>query len=173
MWSASSNLVSTVAGTGLTGLSKDGSPGNVTALFNPRGIVVLPTYDILVAEISIHRIRFISAGGGTVSTWAGSTDGSSGFSGDGGPATSALLFSPAFLTFEPNSGSVYFSDQGNYRIREVLANGTIQTVVGSGASGYLDALNPLSAVASGLSGHAFDAQGSLLFIDRHVFQCTC
>ncbi len=171
MWSASTNQVTTVAGTGSAGVSRDGFPGNDTALSYPYGLLVLPTYDILVAEYSAHRIRFISAGGGNVSTWAGSATGVYGFSGDGGPATSALLYNPNFLTREATTGDVYVTDQLNVRIRVIFANGTISTAMGSGGTGYLDTLNPLAALASiHLYGLAWDGAGTILFVDRQVFQ---
>ncbi len=170
MWSASTNLVSTVAGTGgKAAVSADGFPGNVTALSSPSGIVVLPTYDVLVVESTAHRIRFISAGGGTVSTWAGSTDGLYGFLGDGGPATSALLYNPQALARDFINGDVYFSDMSNYRIRVVRANGTMQTAVGSGGNGFLDSWNAAAALTSdALLGLDLDGAGNLLFVDRQV-----
>jgi hypothetical protein len=169
MWSASTNQVSTVAGTGSASVSSDGSPGNVTDLYSPHGVLVLPTYDVLVVENSAHRIRFISAGGGTVSTWAGSATGEYGFSGDGKAATGALLYNPHSITREPYSGSVYITDQQNYRIRVVLASGIIQTAMGSGGSGYLDSLNPLAALTSiDMFGLAWDGAGSILFVDKQV-----
>jgi DNA-binding beta-propeller fold protein YncE len=126
---------------------------------------VLPTYDILVAEYSAHRIRFISAGGGTVSTWAGSTGGSYGSSGDGKAATSALFNGPYGLARDPISGDVYVSDQGNQRIRVVRANGTLQAAAGSGSNGFLDSLNPLTAnFSSGLCGIKFDSIRNRLII---------
>jgi DNA-binding beta-propeller fold protein YncE len=63
----------------------------------------------------------------TVSVLAG--DGHYGFSGDGQPATQARLNRPLYLAAAPD-GTVYVADSGNFRIRAIASNGTIQTVVG-------------------------------------------
>jgi serine/threonine-protein kinase len=57
----------------------------------------------------------------------------SGFGGDGGPATNALMNSPAEIAVDGN-GNVYFYDEGNYRIRKVNAQGIISTVIGGGTA---------------------------------------
>ena len=61
--------------------------------------------------------------------------GVSGFSGDGGPATAAKIYSVTGLAFGPD-GSLYFSDGNNYRIRRVSPDGIITTVAGNGGSGF-------------------------------------
>jgi len=70
---------------------------------------------------------------GTISTVAGS--GTLGFSGDGGPATSARLFSPSGLALD-NAGNLFILDQGNHRIRKVNTAGVISTVAGNGSGGF-------------------------------------
>ena len=68
-------------------------------------------------------------GCGTIFTIAGNSSppGQIGFSGDGGPATNAALFSPRGSAIGPD-GSIYFSDQGNFRIRRIAPDGVITTV---------------------------------------------
>ena len=63
----------------------------------------------------------------TISTVAG--DGSSSFSGDGGPATSATLMNPYGVAVD-NNGNFYFTDSGNARIRKVNSSGIISTPAG-------------------------------------------
>jgi len=67
---------------------------------------------------------------GEIRTVAGT--GVKGFSGDGGPATSAQLNNPFGLTRGPD-GALYFCDTENHRIRKIAADGRIATVAGSGA----------------------------------------
>ena len=68
---------------------------------------------------------------GTILTYAG--NGHAGFGGDGGPAGSASLDLPSGLTLDA-AGNVYFSDTGNFRIREVnLATNIVTTVAGTGS----------------------------------------
>ena len=66
---------------------------------------------------------------GSIQVVAGT--GSFGFSGDGGPATSALLHDPKDIIISKD-GTIYFYDDGNRRIRKVNASGQISTVAGNG-----------------------------------------
>jgi uncharacterized protein (TIGR03437 family) len=76
------------------------------------------------------------AQGGIITTIAGSTKGTFGFSGDGGPAINALLsFSPGGVAVD-NTGRVYIADQQNNRIRRVDTAGVITTVAGDGSGTF-------------------------------------
>ncbi len=66
--------------------------------------------------------------GGTITTIAG--NGSEGFSGDGGPATSASLGFPCGVAVD-SAGNLYIADFENSRIRKV-SGGTITTIAGNG-----------------------------------------
>jgi hypothetical protein len=71
---------------------------------------------------------------GTITTVAG--NGTQGFSGDGGLATSAELHYPAGV-FVDAVGNMFIVDYGNNRIREVVAStGNINTVAGNGTPGF-------------------------------------
>jgi uncharacterized protein (TIGR03437 family) len=67
-----------------------------------------------------------------ITTFAG--NGTHGFSGDGGPATAAMLACPTRIVFDA-FGVLYIADQCNHRIRTVDRSGTIRTVAGSGMAG--------------------------------------
>src|SRR5205823_5286019 len=70
---------------------------------------------------------------GMISTFAGT--GVAGFSGDGGPATSAQLSGPVGPgVATDSSGNIYITDNGNSRIRKISSNGTISTFVGNGSN---------------------------------------
>ncbi len=91
--------------------------------------------------------------------------GTSGFSGDGGPARLARISSPGGLSVAPD-GSIYFSDSGNQRIRRIDTNGIISTVVGTGTAGFLGDGGPATqARVAGPQGTAFGSDGSLYFAD--------
>ena len=113
---------------------------------------------------------------GAVTTIAGT--GTSGFSGDGGPATAAQLYGPSALTIGPD-GSLYIADSGNNRIRRVGPDGIISTVAGSDGE-ISNILFPPGAIPCSFSGDGgpalsatlcnpaqllFDSTGSLLVAD--------
>jgi uncharacterized protein (TIGR03437 family) len=102
------------------------------------------------------------ASSGTVTRIAG--NGTPGFSGDGGPATSAQLNSPQGVAVD-SSGSVYISDTGNERIR-VVSKGTISTFAGNGTSGSNgDYGDPKQAQLHLPLGLAVDSSGNLYIAD--------
>src|SRR2546427_2193580 len=100
----------------------------------------------------------------TISTYAGPPipfEGTRGFAGDGGPATSALLNDPKAVAVD-TAGSLYIADTGNHRIRKVASNGIITTIAGSGTIGFSGDGGP--AVAAELNfpqGVAVDSAGNV------------
>jgi len=100
---------------------------------------------------------------GAVSVFAGS--GTSGFSGDGGPATSARLGSPSGMALHPN-GDLYFADLDNHRVRRIDATGRISTVAGSGAAGFNGDGPAMSVQLNSPRALAFDANNNLYIADE-------
>lgn len=104
----------------------------------------------------------------TISTIAG--NGSDGYAGDGGAATSAQLNEPIGLAFD-KGGLLYISDQLNHRVRKVGSDGKIATVAGSGTQGYGgDGKAATDALLYNPAGIAFDSSGNLYVADtfNHV-----
>src|SRR4029453_11783873 len=102
----------TFAGTGAAGFGGDGGPATSAALSQPTAVAWLGDGSALVADFGDHRIRRISPGG-QISTVAGT--GTAGYSGDGGPATSAQLSWP--IDVEPTAdGGFLIADLGNKRV---------------------------------------------------------
>jgi uncharacterized protein (TIGR03437 family) len=141
----SAGIVTTIAGNGSTGTSPDGPAG--APLGDVSGLAVDGAGTVYFAESDSCRIRKIVAG--TITTIAG--NGTCGFSGDGGPATSASINSPTGLVFD-SAANLYIADEGNGRIRKVSA-GAITTVAGGpngDNSGTLTQVTGITVNASGV-----------------------
>lgn len=93
-------------------------------------MTVGPVGSLYFADTRNHRIRKITPEG-IITTVAGT--GFQGYSGDGGLAVEAQLSRPAGNAFDP-AGNLVFADMGNHVIRAILADGTISTISGNGAS---------------------------------------
>jgi sugar lactone lactonase YvrE len=115
----------TIVGDGTIGFSGDGGPALDAELGEPAGVAVDGAGNVLIADYGNNRIRVVAAATGTfygqsmtagdIYTIAGSS--TSGFAGDGGPATSAELQLPQSVAVD-GSGNFYIDDV-NGRIREV------------------------------------------------------
>jgi hypothetical protein len=121
-------LTTVAAGVGPGGFSGDGGAATRAQLNDPTGIAFDDAGNLYIADQLNNRIRRISPTG-TMSTLAG--NGSSGFSGDGGPALRATLANPTKVDVA-SDGSVLFVDASNGRLRRIDPSGTISTVAGSG-----------------------------------------
>lgn len=125
-------IISTVAGTGGAGFSGDGGPA-IAAQFNfPEDVSGDNAGNLYVADFFNNRIRKVDTSSGIITTVAG--NGTYGYGGDGGPATSAQLKQPHGVDVQ-GSGNLFIADYDNSAIRRVDATGTIDTVAGNGTSG--------------------------------------
>ena len=92
--------------------------------------------NLYIADSANNVIRRVDAKTGIITTVAGdfaadqANDGLGGFSGDGGPATSAQLNDPQGVAVD-GAGDLFIADTFNNAIREVTPDGTISTVVNS------------------------------------------
>src|SRR5689334_20675038 len=146
--------IDAVAGTGVAGYYGDGGPAQSAELNSPYGVWVDGAGNIYIADTGNSVIRRVNTSG-KITTIAG--NGAKAYSGDGGPATSAALFSP-YRAVADQTGSVYIADFYNNRIRKVDASGTITTVAGTGTQGYNgDSIPATAARLSNPAGVAVDA----------------
>lgn len=122
--------LTTIAGDGQKGYRGDGGPALQASLNMPHELRFGPDGDIYIAERDNHVIRKVDTKTGVISTFAGT--GKAGFSGDGGPATSAQLNQPHSIYFD-RDGSLLICDIINNRIRRVL-HGMIDTWDVTGAA---------------------------------------
>jgi sugar lactone lactonase YvrE len=154
--------ITTAAGTGPHGYSGDGGPATNALLNQPGGVAVDAAGNFYVADLGHNAIRKVWANG-VITTVAGT--GEPGDSGDGGPATSALLNQPQGVARDA-AGNLFIADNGNYRVRKVNPNGVISTVAGNGTQGYSGDSGPAtSAQLVGPRSVALDAAGNLYIVD--------
>lgn len=145
-------VITTVAGTGAA-----------SVLDHPHGVAIDPQGRIVIADTYNHRIRRVD-GQGAISTIAGT--GSFGFSGDGGPATSATMSTPYYAAVDPQ-GRVVIADLSNNRIRRIELDNTIDTIAGTGTPGFSgDGGAATAAELNQPYGVAVDGQGNTYFADE-------
>jgi sugar lactone lactonase YvrE len=161
---AVTGVITTVAGNGTAGFAGDGGAATSAELKGPTGIAVDSAGNLYIADQANNRVRKVAAATGVITTVAG--NGTAGYSGDGGPATSAAMYSPTDLAFD-SAGNLYISDNANNRIRKVtLTTGVITTVVGNGTAGSTgDGGSATSAELDAPAGLAFDSAGNLYIAD--------
>ena len=126
------------------GYNGDGIPATEAWLALPMGVAVDKAGNLYIADWVNDRIRKVDTNG-IISTVAG--NGNTGFSGDGGPATSATIWSDLDVAVD-SKGNFYIADSSNFRIRIVDTSGIIHTLAGSGDGGYNG--NALPATATNL-----------------------
>ncbi|MGH3371160.1 MAG: hypothetical protein ACRDPR_14310, partial [Nocardioidaceae bacterium] len=154
--------ITTVAGTGTFGFSGDGGPATAARLNEPAGVDVDAAGNLYIADYANQRVRKVDTSG-NISTVAG--DGTAGFCGDAGPATSACIQDPTDVAAD-SAGGLYIADYGNNRIRKVSAGGTIRTVAGNGSSFYSgDGGQATSAGVASPIGVEVDAAGEVFVAD--------
>ncbi|HEY5611103.1 MAG TPA: hypothetical protein VIL97_07840 [Thermoanaerobaculia bacterium] len=125
--------MTTVAGTGVEQdfgqPGGDGGPATQAIVGFPEAVALDPSGNQYIANIK--RIRKVDATSGIITTIAGRSS-SSGFSGDGDPATAASLYRVIALAMD-DSGNIYAADFNNRRVRKVTAaTGIITTIAGTG-----------------------------------------
>ncbi len=157
----SAQIISTIAGNGTAGFGGDGGPATAAMLNSNWGMAVDAHGNVFVSDFANNRIRKIDTSG-IISTYAGS--GSSGFSGDGGPATSARISGPTGLGVD-GAGNVYISDISNNRIRKISTSGIITTVAGGGSS-MANGIPATNAQLHGANGLAVDNAGNIYIPDQ-------
>jgi sugar lactone lactonase YvrE len=148
------STISTLVGSGA------GNPLN-----QPTGLF-LDGDDLYIADRGRHRIALFDLNTGSLTTIAGTT-GTSGFTGDGGDATEALLNQPHAVTVA--DGVLYITDSNNHRIRTVdLSDGTISTLSGASTNAYFgDNIHVGDALLNGPRGIVSDGHGHIFFADMN------
>lgn len=156
----SQDIINLYAGDGTSAFGGDGGLALTAKLRLPSDIYIDASGNKYIADANNHCIRKVTAGG-IISTIVG-TGGTSGFSGDGGPATACKLNQPGAICMD-NTGNMYIADATNHRIRKVdAASGIITTIAGNGtASTTGDGGLATAATVNFPYGIAIDSNGDL------------
>ena len=158
--SLQAQIISTIAGSGSATYSGDDGPATAAGIYAPFQLAVR-NGEVYITDYYQHRIRKVNSSG-IITTIAG--NGTSGFSGDGGPASAAVITYPYGITFDA-AGNLYFSSSG--RIRKINTAGIITTFAGNGIGGFSGDGGP--ATAAGFNAHSIfiDAAGNVFFSDNY------
>jgi len=161
---ATTGALTLVAGNGTVGFSGDNGPATQAQLGSPSGtplgVAVDAFGNLYIADAGNRRIRKVT--NGIITTVAG--NGTSGFSGDNGPAVSAQFGLPVSVAID-SFANLYIADAINNRVRKV-ANGVITTVAGNGGIGFSGDTGPAtSAQLRNPVGVAVDSSGNLYIAD--------
>ncbi|HWR34135.1 MAG TPA: NHL repeat-containing protein, partial [Chitinophagaceae bacterium] len=161
---ALTNIITTIAGTGIFGFSGDGGLAINAQIAHPSALAFDATGDLFFTDRGNNRIRKITISTGIINTIAGT--GTAGYSGDGGPATSAQLNSPNEVSFDA-SGNLFIADWYNNRVRKIdISTGIITTIAGTGTAGYSgDGGLAINAQIFGPCGIIFDNTGNIYFAE--------
>ena len=155
-------IISTFAGTGLSGYNGDGRAAISARLSFPAGLAIDKAGNIYIADRGNQRVRQVDTSG-KIHTFAG--NGVAGYSGDGGPATEASLNGPHDLSFD-QLGNLFISDNNNQVIRRVDTSGIINTIAGNGTAGFGGDGGPATAASlNSPRGTVTDSAGNLYIAD--------
>jgi trimeric autotransporter adhesin len=161
----SSGIINTIIGTGIAGFSGDGGQATNAEITGVKfGLAVDDTGNIYFSDVTNNRIRKVNTNG-IINTIIG--NGVSGYSGDGGQASSAEISAPGGLKLDA-SGNIYFCDANNV-IRKV-SSGTniITTIAGNSVSGYSgDGGQATSAEFNQPTSLCLDNSGNIFIIDAN------
>lgn len=157
-----SGIITTIAGTGVTGNSGDGGPATSAQIWAPTGITVDALGNVYFTDQSNHLLKKINTSG-IINTIAGTN--TSGYTGDGGPATTAKLNFPRGVAID-GFGNIYIADRANHAIRKINTSGTISTIAGTGTGGFNgDGGNPTFTKLFYPTDVTCDAAGNLYIAD--------
>ncbi len=156
---AATGIISTIAGSGVMGDMGDGGPATAACFF-PAEILFDKHGNLYISDNTYHKIRKVNQYG-MISTYAGT--GFFGFSGDGGPATAAMLWSPTNMTID-SLGNLFFVDEFNYRIRKIDTSGIISTYAGTGVASF-NGDNIMATAAQMAPGHVVFYKGKMYISD--------
>lgn len=158
-------ILHTVAGSGVCAPGGDGGAAVAGGLWHPMGLASGPKGEWYFTELDTCRVRRVDASG-MVSTYAGT--GICGASGDGGPATEALLSDTLGGLALASDGSLFLAEGFHCRVRRIDPAGVIDTYAGSHRCGFSGDGGPARrARLDFVADVAVDAQGDLYIAEPY------
>jgi hypothetical protein len=178
------NLYNVAGAVGHPGFSGDGGPATAAKLWSPLSVTLDGAGNLVIADTFNNRVRVVANTTGTFyglpmtagDIYSVAGDGTGGFSGDGGPATSAEFLQPGHVAVD-GAGNLMIADTVNNRVRVVavktgtfygraMTAGHVYTVAGDGTTGFSGDGGPAtSAEFHNPEGVAPDGAGALLIAD--------
>jgi hypothetical protein len=154
-----SGTISTIAGTGVSGYSGDGSAATGAQIY-PRGLAIDAAGNIYVADGYNYRVRKINTAG-IISTIAGI--GTNGYTGDGGPAVNGQIQAAYDIAVDLSGNNIYFSTEMVSVVRKINSSGIISTYAGVPGGGTFngDGIPANTANLNMPVGVALDVNGDL------------
>jgi trimeric autotransporter adhesin len=156
-----SGIITTFAGTGAAGYSGDGGLATVATFNQPFGLTYDAAGNLYITDIGNCVVRVVNTSN-IINTYAG--NGTCGFGGDKGQATSATLDFPRGIVTDGH-GNLYIADTNNFRVRVVNAAGLINTFAGNGVNGFSGDGGPAASAEIG-APRALAFRSNTLFISR-------
>ena len=152
--------ISTVAGTDVNGTPRSGMAATSTPMGKPVGLDTDPDGRVVIARLN-HQVLRLEPNG-TINLLAGSASATSGFAGDGGPATAALFATIRDVAVGPDGSIVVLS---NDRLRRFTPGGTITTIAGTGVAGFSGDGGPATSAHVNPTGIDIAPDGTIYVTD--------
>ncbi len=162
--SAPTGVIESAAGNGTRGYAGDGGPAPAAQLDNPFDVAFDRQGNLYFSDTNNHVVRRVDAKTRIITTVVG--NGTKGYSGDGGPATSASMNEPYGIELD-DQGNLFIVDRLNFAVRRVDAKTQmIQTIAGTGKSGKsADGIAGTKAALGEPNGLCLDGKGKLYIAD--------
>jgi sugar lactone lactonase YvrE len=159
-------IISTIAGNGVEGFSGDTGFSWAASLSSPRGVATDSAGNLYIADTNNNCIRFVDVSNQYIQTVAGIPP-NGGYNGDNTFADTVLLSTPTNVAYDPSSGFLYISDDGNQRIRLLnTPTGIIYDYAGNGSPfSRGDQIPASNAVFGSITGVVTDPENNLYIAD--------
>jgi len=160
-------VITTLAGTGMAGYTGDGGPAAQAQLNQPHSIVLDKSDNVLICDINNNRVRKIDARTGIISTFAGTGENAP-TPDEGGMLTSPIA-APRSIEIAPDGTMYLLLRAGNKVIAMNPAQGRLKRIAGTGEFGYTGDGGPALNAKFGAPGSAFNGPKGIALTDNILY----